>query len=56
MNGGVLGTATDAAVGQFQEAAERHAGLVDDEGLLDAHFALGELVLNDCVALVVRVG
>lgn len=45
----VLCAAADAAVGELEEVAERSAGFVDDEGLLDTHFSLSELVLDDGV-------
>ncbi len=45
----LLGTTANAAVGEFEEAAEGSASLIHDEGLLDPHFPLRELILDDGV-------
>lgn len=54
--GYVLSTAADAAIGQFQETAERGASLIHDEWLLYPHLSLCEFVLDDSVFLLGLLG
>ena len=43
----LLSTATNAAVWEFKEVAKRYSTFIHDKRLLDAHFPLRKLILDD---------
>ena len=52
----LLCATADTAIRQLQETAERRSSLIHNERLLDTHFSLRKLVLNDRILLLTLLG
>lgn len=52
----ILRRAANTTIRELQEVAKGCTWLIHYQRLFDAHFSLCKLILNDCVALIVRIG